>query len=156
MQQVRPALRLGLLREGDRLPTVKEVVAQLAINPNTVLKACRELEPQGLVAPRPGIGTFVTRTLTDSTLAALGPLRRDLRDDRRLRARRAAHQRARGNLHARGVPRKGWPPAAPVAHGYAVVGIDQTYESLATAFPDGRSPRASPARPARARSSARN
>jgi GntR family transcriptional regulator len=79
VQQVRHALRLGLLGEGDRLPTVKEVVAQLAINPNTVLKAYRELEHQGLVAPRPGIGTFVTRTLTDSTLAALGPLRQDLR-----------------------------------------------------------------------------
>jgi GntR family transcriptional regulator len=79
VQQVRHALRLGLLREGDRLPTVKDVVAHLAINPNTVLKAYRELEHEGLVAPRPGIGTFVTRTLADSTLAAHGPLRKDLR-----------------------------------------------------------------------------
>ncbi|WP_433173174.1 GntR family transcriptional regulator [Actinoallomurus sp. CA-150999] len=79
VQQVRHALRLGLLREGDRLPTVKDVVANLAINPNTVLKAYRELEHEGLVAPRPGIGTFVTRTLVDSTLAAHGPLRKDLR-----------------------------------------------------------------------------
>ncbi|GAA4621082.1 GntR family transcriptional regulator [Actinoallomurus vinaceus] len=79
VQQVRHALRLGLLREGDRLPTVKDVVARLAINPNTVLKAYRELEHEGLVAPRPGVGTFVTRTLTDSTLAAHGPLRKDLR-----------------------------------------------------------------------------
>ena len=63
VQQVRHALRLGLLREGDQLPTVKEVVARLAINPNTVLKAYRELEHEGLVAARPGIGTFVTRTL---------------------------------------------------------------------------------------------
>ncbi|MFC0863672.1 GntR family transcriptional regulator [Sphaerimonospora cavernae] len=79
VQQVRHALRLGLLREGDRLPTVKEVVAQLAINPNTVLKAYRELEHADLVAARPGVGTFVTRTLTDATLAAHGPLRQDLR-----------------------------------------------------------------------------
>ena len=50
----------GLLREGDQLPTVKDVVAQLAINPNTVLKAYRELEHDGLVAARPGVGTFVT------------------------------------------------------------------------------------------------
>jgi GntR family transcriptional regulator len=78
VQQVRQALRLGLLREGDQLPTVKEVVARLAINPNTVLKAYRELEHEGLVAPRPGVGTFVTRTLTDASLAAHGPLRQDL------------------------------------------------------------------------------
>jgi GntR family transcriptional regulator len=79
VRQVRHALRLGLLDEGDQLPTVKDVVAALAINPNTVLKAYRELEHEGLVAPRPGVGTFVTRTLADTTLAAHGPLRADLR-----------------------------------------------------------------------------
>jgi GntR family transcriptional regulator len=79
VQQVRHALRLGLLREGDQLPKVKDVVATLAINPNTVLKAYRELEHEGLVAARPGVGTFVTATLADNTLAAHGPLRQDLR-----------------------------------------------------------------------------
>jgi DNA-binding transcriptional regulator YhcF (GntR family) len=79
IQQVRQALRLGLLHEGDQLPTVKDVVGTLAINPNTVLKAYRELEHQGLVAPRPGVGTFVTRTLSDASLAAHGPLRQELR-----------------------------------------------------------------------------
>jgi GntR family transcriptional regulator len=79
INQVRQALRLGLLREGDQLPTVKDVVAMVAINPNTVLKAYRELEYQGLVAARPGIGTFVTGTLTNGSLAAHGPLRQDLR-----------------------------------------------------------------------------
>ncbi len=78
VQQVRRALRLGLLHEGDQLPTVKEVVALVAINPNTVLKAYRELEHDGLVSARPGVGTFVTRTLSDSSLAAHGPLRQDL------------------------------------------------------------------------------
>src|SRR6476620_6567645 len=78
VQQVRRALRLGLLREGDQLPTVKDVVARLAINPNTVLKAYRELEHDGLVAARPGVGTFVTGTLTDASLAAHEPLRKDL------------------------------------------------------------------------------
>src|SRR4051795_13499624 len=78
VQQVRQAMRLGLLREGDQLPTVKDVVAHLAINPNTVLKAYREREREGLVAPRQGVGTFVTRTLTDASLAAHGPLRQDL------------------------------------------------------------------------------
>lgn len=75
VQQVRHALRLGMLREGDQLPTVKEVVAHVAINPNTVLKAYRELEHDGLVAARPGVGTFVTATLADTSLAAHGPLR---------------------------------------------------------------------------------
>ncbi|WP_396452208.1 GntR family transcriptional regulator [Actinomadura sp.] len=78
VRQVRHALRLDLLRVGDQLPTVKDVVAQLAINPNTVLKAYRELEHEGLVAPRPGVGTFVTRTLAGESLAAHGPLRKEL------------------------------------------------------------------------------
>jgi GntR family transcriptional regulator len=78
VDQVRRALRLGVLDEGDQLPTVKEVVGQLAINPNTVLKAYKELEHAGLVAPRPGVGTFVTATLRDASLAAHGPLRREL------------------------------------------------------------------------------
>ena len=79
IQQVRQAMRLGLLSEGDQLPTVKDVVAKVAINPNTVLKAYRELEYEGLVAARPGVGTFVTRGLTDASLAAHGPLREELR-----------------------------------------------------------------------------
>ena len=78
VRQVRQALRLGLLCEGDQLPTVKEVVARLAINPNTVLKAYRKLEHEGLVAARPGVGTFVTATLADTSLAAHGPLRQEL------------------------------------------------------------------------------
>ncbi|MFZ0668151.1 MAG: GntR family transcriptional regulator [Acidimicrobiales bacterium] len=78
VQQVRRALRLGMLRVGDQLPTVKDVVGHLAINPNTVLKAYRELEHDGLVSARPGIGTFVTATLSDGSLAAHGPLRQDL------------------------------------------------------------------------------
>jgi len=81
IQQVRHALRLGLVHEGDQLPKVKDVAAALAINPNTVLKAYRELEYEGLVAARPGIGTFVTGTLGGNglSLAAQEPLRRDLR-----------------------------------------------------------------------------
>jgi GntR family transcriptional regulator len=78
IHQVRQALRLGLLHEGDQLPKVKDVVAGLAINPNTVLKAYRELEYEGLIAARPGIGTFVTGTLDGGPLAAHEPLRRDL------------------------------------------------------------------------------
>jgi GntR family transcriptional regulator len=78
VQQVRQAMRLGLLREGDQLPTVKDVVGRLALNPNTVLKAYRELEHAGLVKARAGVGTFVTTTLSDSSFAAHAPLRREL------------------------------------------------------------------------------
>jgi GntR family transcriptional regulator len=60
VQQVYQALRMGLLEPGDRLPTAQQVVAKLAINPNTVHKAYRELERAGLVRARPGLGTFVT------------------------------------------------------------------------------------------------
>lgn len=59
VQQVQQALRMGILQEGDRLPPVKEVVSMVAINPNTVFKAYRELENQGLVEGRIGSGTFV-------------------------------------------------------------------------------------------------
>src|SRR4051794_7263195 len=79
VRQVRHALRLGLLREGDQLPTAKDVVARLAINPNTVLKAYRELEHEGLVAARQGVGTFVTGTPGGTPPAVYEPLRRDLR-----------------------------------------------------------------------------
>src|SRR6202167_4177462 len=61
VQQVHQGLRLGILERGDQLPTAQQVVAQLAINPNTVHKAYRELEREGLVRARPGMGTFVTR-----------------------------------------------------------------------------------------------
>ena len=60
IQQVKRAMRLGVLSEGDQLPTVKEVVAKVAINPNTVLKAYRELDREGLAEGRRGVGTFVS------------------------------------------------------------------------------------------------
>src|SRR6201995_3285323 len=59
VQQVRQALRMGVLTVGDQLPTVREVVAAVAVNPNTVLKAYRDLEREGLVEARAGHGTFV-------------------------------------------------------------------------------------------------
>ncbi|MDQ0956149.1 GntR family transcriptional regulator [Streptomyces sp. B4I13] len=74
VQQTKQALRLGVLVPGDRLPTAKDVAETSAVNPNTTLKAYRELEREGLVEPRPGLGTFVRRTLgrpetgTDSPL----------------------------------------------------------------------------------------
>jgi GntR family transcriptional regulator len=69
IQQVRQALMVGILKSGDQLPTVKEVVAHVALNPNTVLRAYRELEHDGLVVSRPGVGTFIAATIP----AAMAP-----------------------------------------------------------------------------------
>ena len=60
VQQVKEALRLGLLDVGDQLPTVREVVAELAINPNTVARAYEALERDGVIVRRQGSGCFVT------------------------------------------------------------------------------------------------
>jgi len=79
VQQVEHALRLGYLKPGDQLPKVREVVADLAINPNTVLKAYRDLEHKGLASGRPGQGTFVTGTLSQAGLPEIAGLRRTLR-----------------------------------------------------------------------------
>jgi GntR family transcriptional regulator len=78
VQQVEHALRLGYLKPGDQLPKVRDVVALLAINPNTVLKAYRELETKGLANGRPGQGTFVEATLSQVALPELAALRRSL------------------------------------------------------------------------------
>jgi GntR family transcriptional regulator len=80
VDQTKHALRLGLLRPGDRLPTAKEVVAATAINPNTVLKAYRELEREGLAEGKRGLGTFVSRSLAMPETASDGPLRDELVD----------------------------------------------------------------------------
>ena len=78
VHQVEHALRLGYLAPGDQLPKVRDVVAELAINPNTVLKAYKELEVKGLAAGRPGQGTFIETTLSQVTLPELTKLRRSL------------------------------------------------------------------------------
>jgi GntR family transcriptional regulator len=78
VHQVEHALRLGYLKPGDQLPKVRDVVATLAINPNTVLKAYRELETKGLAAGRPGQGTFIQATLSQIALPELTGLRRSL------------------------------------------------------------------------------
>jgi GntR family transcriptional regulator len=78
VEQVRRALRLGRLEPGDRLPTVREVAAAVAVNPNTVLKAYRELEHEGLVEGRPGQGTYVVRSLSGPSPQTLDRLRTSL------------------------------------------------------------------------------
>ncbi|HYM95709.1 MAG TPA: GntR family transcriptional regulator [Candidatus Sulfotelmatobacter sp.] len=78
VHQVENALRLGYLKPGDQLPKVRDVVATLAINPNTVLKAYRDLETKGLAAGRPGQGTFIQATFSQAALPKLSELRRSL------------------------------------------------------------------------------
>ncbi|MFF6915638.1 GntR family transcriptional regulator [Streptomyces sp. NPDC012466] len=90
VQQTKQALRLGLLEPGDKLPTAREVVEATAINPNTVLKAYRELEREGLVEARRGLGTFVRKSL--GTAPADSPLRAEL-DAWAARAREAGLER---------------------------------------------------------------
>jgi GntR family transcriptional regulator len=78
VHQVEHALRLGYLTLGDQLPKVRDVVASLAINPNTVLKAYKELETKGLTAGRPGQGTFIQATLGQVALPELAGLHKSL------------------------------------------------------------------------------
>ncbi|NEB80767.1 GntR family transcriptional regulator [Streptomyces sp. SID14478] len=90
VHQTEQALRMGMLEPGDKLPTAREVVEATAINPNTVLKAYRELERSGLVEARRGLGTFVRKSL--GSAAADSPLKADL-DDWARRAKEAGLDR---------------------------------------------------------------
>jgi GntR family transcriptional regulator len=80
VHQVRQSLLLGYLQEGDRLPTVKDVAGDLAINPNTVVKAYRQLEHESLAGGRPGQGTFITATSSPARPEAQQALRASLED----------------------------------------------------------------------------
>jgi GntR family transcriptional regulator len=78
VQQVHQALQLGLLEPGDQLPTAQQVVSSLVINPNTVLKAYRDLEREGLVRARPGLGTFVVGRLPGTDPAGQARFRKSM------------------------------------------------------------------------------
>jgi GntR family transcriptional regulator len=80
VHQVRQALLLGYLQEGDRLPTVKDLATDVVINPNTVVKAYRQLEHEGLVGGRPGQGTFVTASSPPVPAEATQALRASLEE----------------------------------------------------------------------------
>lgn len=67
VDQVRQMVSLGLLRAGDQLPSVREVMRQITINPNTVHRAYRDLEAEGLVEGRQGRGTFIVEVGTPPT-----------------------------------------------------------------------------------------
>jgi GntR family transcriptional regulator len=78
VHQVQHALRLGLLQPGDQMPTVRELVGTLAINPNTIMKAYRELEYLGLIGGKPGQGTYVLQRLPGAAQADLDEMRTGL------------------------------------------------------------------------------
>lgn len=78
VHQVAYALRLGFLIEGDQLPRIKDVTRSLAVNPDTVMKAYRELEMRGIAAGRPGLGTFIVATPEVAGLREMSALRRRL------------------------------------------------------------------------------
>ncbi|MGW2486402.1 GntR family transcriptional regulator [Streptomyces sp. NPDC001606] len=80
VEQTERALRMGTLQVGDKLPTAREVVAATAVNPNTVLRAYRDMEQDGLVELRRGLGTFVTRSLARPEAENDSPLRREVAD----------------------------------------------------------------------------
>lgn len=81
VKQVEFAIALGHLNQGDQLPTVKEIVEMIAINPNTVLKAFRELEYKGITHSIPGKGTFIVSTGQTAEVSLLEELRRSFRDE---------------------------------------------------------------------------
>jgi len=108
VHQVEHAMRLGYLKPGDQLPKVRDAVASLAINPNTVLKAYRELEIKGLAAGRPGQGTFITATLSQATLPDADP-------GSPIPARLARHRR-----HGRAGRGMGWFRSSPASCGISV------------------------------------
>jgi len=78
IHHVQAAVAAGRLTAGDQLPTIKQVVADVAINPNTVLKAYRDLEREGLVQGRAGVGTFVLRRPDGPPPTLQAQLRRSL------------------------------------------------------------------------------
>lgn len=106
VQQVRHALQVGILQEGDRLPTVKEVTAMVPINPNTVFKAYHELEAEGLVQGRTGLGTFVLRRPEGPPPDRLAALANDL-STWAARARAAGLDEAAMEAMVRAVIREG-------------------------------------------------
>ena len=102
VQQVRRDVMLGRLRPGDQLPSVSEVVDSLSVNPNTVVKAFSELEHQGIVVRRQGIGTFVAASPSmTSVLAAprlLGSLGRWLRPFHEVQTLGTSRRLTKGDL----------------------------------------------------------
>ena len=82
IEQVKRSVAIGVLGAGEQLPTVKQLALDLTINPNTVAKAYRELERDGVIETSPGRGSFVKSSngVTDTTKAAATDVARDAID----------------------------------------------------------------------------
>src|SRR5258705_9518740 len=91
MEQVKHAIETGALRPGDQLPGMRPLAEELVINPNTVAKAYRELEHEGVIELRHGAGAFVSSAA------------RDKKETDRLRAAKTIVAATIERLHARGV-----------------------------------------------------
>jgi GntR family transcriptional regulator len=91
MEQVKHAIETGALREGDQLPGIRPLAEELVINPNTVAKAYRELEHEGVIELRHGAGAFVSANGRDKKAADA------------LRAGQTIVSTAIERLHARGI-----------------------------------------------------
>ncbi len=81
IEQVKRSVAIGVLGAGEQLPTVKQLALDLTINPNTVAKAYRELERDGVIETSPGRGSFVkSNGVKDTTKAAATDVARDAID----------------------------------------------------------------------------
>jgi GntR family transcriptional regulator len=78
MEQVKHGIETGALRPGEQLPGIRPLAEELVINPNTVAKAYRDLEREGLVVARQGRGTFIASTLAPPSLRHHDELRAEL------------------------------------------------------------------------------
>lgn len=65
MEQVKHAVETGALRAGDQLPTIRKLAEDLVMNPNTVARAYRELEHEGIIELRHGSGAFISDAVVD-------------------------------------------------------------------------------------------
>ncbi len=78
IEQVKRSVALGILQAGEQLPTVKQLALDLTVNPNTVAKAYRDLEREGVIETAPGRGSFVRADGAEgSSRAAAGDVARD-------------------------------------------------------------------------------
>ncbi len=65
MQQIKHGVETGALRAGERLPTIRSLAEELVVNPNTVVRAYRELQHEGIVELRQGSGAYVGRAVVE-------------------------------------------------------------------------------------------
>jgi GntR family transcriptional regulator len=67
IEQVKHAIETGVLRAGDQLPSVRQIAEELLINPNTVARAYRELEHEGIVDLKHGSGAYISESVVERT-----------------------------------------------------------------------------------------